>query len=290
MKGSLYSYFGCESKEELYNKVRENHAEVRSLRDFIEYSKGDRENDNHHIVSPEDFVRYVRNDHLPGEDECKIVFVNTKNVPIHTGTFFVSDKKSFHSVIKEGLQAGGVGCLVLSNKKDMAYEIEIKDFLELINVEPLDVFRYNHESQTVYSTRGSETFRLDSMRFNSEVKDSYETFNKYLDGDLVNLEGFEEFSSFYAREEVVGLNAFDEVDDVQDALKVGYQFDQQEVFGLITCNSEGDVLSLSELFKGSANASIVDPRVYTQKVLEDDEVAYVAVFHNHPSGDPLTIV
>lgn len=53
---------------------------------------------------------------------------------------------------------------------------------------------------------------------------------------------------------------------------------------MITCDSEGYVLSLSELFKGSANASIVDPRVYVQKLLEDDEIEFVAIFHNHPSG------
>jgi len=41
---NLYEYFNCSSKEELYQKVRDDDASVRSLVDFIDYSKGSIEN------------------------------------------------------------------------------------------------------------------------------------------------------------------------------------------------------------------------------------------------------
>src|SRR5699024_6443844 len=54
---------------------------------------------------------------------------------------------------------------------------------------------------------------------------------------------------------------------VKKSLKVGYQYDWQESFGVIACDADGKVVAVKELFKGSPNASIVDKfnRYYHRK-------------------------
>src|SRR5690625_7051941 len=66
---NLYEYFNCSSKEELYQKVKDDDASVRSLVDFIDYSKGSIENKHKGITSPQDFMDFVSQNKMPEKDE-----------------------------------------------------------------------------------------------------------------------------------------------------------------------------------------------------------------------------
>lgn len=66
---NLYEYFNCSSKEELYQKVKDDEASVRSLVDFIDYSKGSIENKHKGIASPQDFIDFVSHNKMPEKDE-----------------------------------------------------------------------------------------------------------------------------------------------------------------------------------------------------------------------------
>src|SRR5699024_1926752 len=97
--------------------------------------------------------------------------------------------------------------------------------------------------------------------------------------------GFDEFASYYASQEIVELDAIKENMKMKKSLKAGYQYDWQESFGIIACDEDGRVVSVNELFKGSPNASIVDKKVFAKEILSRDDIAKVAVFHKHPSGN-----
>lgn len=292
-KDNLYSYFGCESQEELYIKVKEDKAEVRSLRDFIEFSKGSIKSRELPLTSPDIVVDFLNEKRLPEEHECGIVFLNAKLIPIHTGVFFTNDEKSFYSLIKEGIDSGGVNTFLIHSQKNNYGKYS--DELELMGLDVLDQFHYDKSENRLRSYRDGGYFSLKEPEKPvdldyKKVSEDQASFEIGFGTSFENMDNFSDFSSLYAMNEVIGLNIFDDVIDIQEALKVGYQYEQQEIFGMIMCDSSGMVLSLSELFKGSVNSSVVDPRVYVQKVLGDTEIAFTAIFHNHPSGDPLTIV
>src|SRR5699024_4435259 len=99
-------------------------------------------------------------------------------------------------------------------------------------------------------------------------------------------EDFDEFASYFANQEVVGLDAVKDNIKIKKSLKAGYQYDWQESFGVIAYDKDRKVVSVNELFKGSPNASIVDKKVFAKEILSKEDIAKVAVFHNHPSGDP----
>src|SRR5699024_12391536 len=88
-------------------------------------------------------------------------------------------------------------------------------------------------------------------------------------------QGFDEFTSFFANQEIVGCHMLKDNTKVKKSLKVGYQYDWQESFGVIACNSDGEVVSVNELFKGSPNASIVDKKVFTKELLSGEDVSKV---------------
>jgi DNA repair protein RadC len=58
-----------------------------------------------------------------------------------------------------------------------------------------------------------------------------------------------------------------------------------EVFGCLYLNSQHQVLSFEELFKGTIDSASVYPREVVTRVL-DNKAAAVIFCHNHPSGSP----
>lgn len=287
MKDNLYHFFNCDSKEELYEKVRSNNPDVASLSDFINYSKGSVADKSVNINSVEKAFSVVKN-HLPNEGESKILFVNTKNVPVHVGTVFDGDKKSFRSVIKDGLGAGGSQCFTIKRQGDFSDKRPYDDAtLEVMDISLIDHFIYEERNNSIYSFEHRKRKSLGSIGVEyGLVSDEVSVYETDVNDSLRKLMHFDEFSSFYANKEVTGLNVFDEVDDVQEALKVGYQYEFQEVFGVLICDSEGFVKSMSEISRGGVDSAIVDPRIYMNEVFQHEDASYAIVFHNHPSGNP----
>lgn len=59
---------------------------------------------------------------------------------------------------------------------------------------------------------------------------------------------------------------------------------KQEVFGVITTDSNNIVTSVNVLFKGGVNSAQVDKKILFPYLCKKDAVAFV-IFHNHPSGN-----
>ncbi|MEO2068252.1 MAG: DNA repair protein RadC [Desulfurobacteriaceae bacterium] len=58
-----------------------------------------------------------------------------------------------------------------------------------------------------------------------------------------------------------------------------------EVFGLLTLNSKGKLISIHEVTKGGSNFTSITPKEVFYPAIKDMAEA-VILFHNHPSGDP----
>src|SRR5713101_8441266 len=59
----------------------------------------------------------------------------------------------------------------------------------------------------------------------------------------------------------------------------------QEVFYVLTLNSQSRVISCQEVTRGTLNASLVHPREVFRLAIAEG-AAGIVVVHNHPSGDP----
>src|SRR5699024_10846047 len=111
--------------------------------------------------------------------------------------------------------------------------------------------------------------------------------NMYYDRDEVSsYEAFDEFASYFASQEITGLDVVKDNMKVKKSLKAGYQYDWQESFGVIACDEDERLIAVNDLFKVSRNATIVDKKVFANEILSRDDTSKVAVFPNHPSGNP----
>ena len=62
-------------------------------------------------------------------------------------------------------------------------------------------------------------------------------------------------------------------------------FLNQETVRIICVDSKSNVISVEDITKGTANASLIHPREVFKPVISNSAVSF-AVVHNHPSGDP----
>src|SRR5699024_9749932 len=151
---NLYEYFNCSSKEELYQKVKDDDASVRSLVDFIEYSKGSIENKHKGITSPHDFIDFVSNNRMPEKSEVVAVFCSTKNEPLHVSRFDMNDSSNFKNALRDSLNAGGVSMFYLSNRANTRnVDVEIQNYFKIFDIEVIDGFNYDEMDKTITSNR-----------------------------------------------------------------------------------------------------------------------------------------
>src|SRR5690625_2746093 len=285
---SLYEHFNCSSKEELYQKVKKDDVSVRSLVDFIDYSKASIENKHHRISSPEDFITFVTSNKMPEKDEVVSVFCTTKNEALHVSRFNTNDTTKFKNVLKESLDAGSVSMFYLSNYANTSnIDMQMKNYFNTFDINVIDGFRYDEMEKTITSDQENYPYPVkdDMLKIDNVAEKDLNSPYHHRDR-LISLEGFEAFTSYFANQEIIDLDVVKDNMQLRKSLKTGYQYDWQESFGVIACDEDGRVTSVNELFKGSPNSSIVDKKVFAKEILSKDDIAKVAVFHNHPSGNP----
>lgn len=282
MKNNLYKEFNCSSKEELYERIKMQDDEIKPLLEFLDYAKSNIKNNKKAIDSPDVLVDYVKSTTLPTKDTGTIIFVNTKNHPVHLKRTRLSWKNSVKETLKEGLMAGA-NRVFMAFSSETPYERmeETKDYFEKIGMKVIDTINYGKENNGFLSEKAGKTY-YPSMSYglanDSEVvygEKDYSLKNKY-----------EDFTSYLASNELIDLNVVEDTDAIKELLKIGFQHHQQEVFGMLIYDSNEKIIGAEELFKGSTDASIVDLKIMARTMFNYQDVKGFAVFHNHPSGNP----
>ncbi len=282
MKKNLYREFNCNSKEELYEKIKRQDDEIKPLLEFLDYAKSNIKNNKKAIDSPDVLVDYIKSTNLPTKDTGTIIFVNTKNHPVHLKRTRLSWKNSVKETLKEGLMAGA-NRVFMAFSSETPYDRmeETKDYFEKIGMKVVDTINYGKENNSFLSKKAGKTY-YPSMSYglanDSEVvygEKDYSLKNKY-----------EDFTSYLASNELIDLNVVEDTDAIKELLKIGFQHHQQEVFGMLIYDSNEKIIGAEELFKGSTDASIVDLKIMARTLFNYQDVKGFAVFHNHPSGNP----
>jgi len=88
-----------------------------------------------------------------------------------------------------------------------------------------------------------------------------------------------------ARSAVPNQVDLDDLDSVADYLRMRYGRRHQEVLGALYLDSRHRLLAERELYRGTLQRALVEPREVLREALLCG-AAGVVVFHNHPSGDP----
>ena len=88
-----------------------------------------------------------------------------------------------------------------------------------------------------------------------------------------------------AREEIAEREAISRPKDVARYLALRYQVRDQEVLGALFLDARRRLLGEREIYRGTLDRSLVEPREVLKECLLRGAAA-VVLFHTHPSGDP----
>lgn len=279
---NIYEEFNCKNKEELYEKVKNKDIEVQPLLDFLDFAKADINNKNKAITSPDILVEYVKSTTLPTKDAGTIIFIDTKNKPVHLKRTRLSRKNDLKDTLKEGLLSGGTRAFLAVSFETPDKRLEdTKSFFEAIGIKIIDTLGYKKEKDLFMSeTAGKSYYSTNSFELVSDGNDEYRK------EDFSIKDKYADFSSHFASNEVMGLNVVEDIEVIKDILKIGYQHHHQEIFGMIAYDSNENIIFAEELFKGATDSSIVDFKIMARTLLQLEDLKGMAVFHNHPSGNP----
>ena len=282
MKNNLYKEFNCNSKEELYEKIKNRDDEIRPLIEFLDYARANIKNSRQAINSPDTFVDYVKSTTLPTKDTGTIIFANTKNHPVHLKRTRLSWKNSIKEALREGLMAGANSVfLAFSNDTPNKRIEETKEYFEKIGMKIIDTIGYNKENNSFISKVAGRSYY--STKTYEIASDSE---NAYGEKDYSLKDKYEDFTSYFASNELIDLNVVENVEEIKEVLKIGFQHHQQEIFGVLIYDSNEKIIGAEELFKGATDAAIVDLKIIARTLFNYQDVKGMAVFHNHPSGNP----
>ena len=276
---NLYKTFGCDTREELYEKMKLGVDEVRPLLEFLDYAKMSIMNKEKNISSPTILFETVSKITPPTKDSARIIFVDTKNRPVHLCKMRLSQRADIKRAISEGLSAGAANLFIATHEDSK--ESRVDNFVELsesIRLRVVDRLTYSQSKEEYTSHGARNSYQLDE---NPEI--IKETQNKD-NMSYTQLDKFNEYAEFFARQELKGLNIIEDIESIKEKMKLGFQFEQQEVLGYLSYNQENDVINLNPLFKGGVNASIIDPRIILKDLLREENMKGFILFHNHPSG------
>jgi DNA repair protein RadC len=282
MKNNLYKEFNCNSKEELYEKIKNQNDEIKPLIEFLDYARANIKNSRQAINSPDTFVDYVKSTTLPTKDTGTIIFANTKNHPVHLKRTRLSWKNSIKEALREGLMAGANSVfLAFSNDTPNKRIEETKEYFEKIGMKIIDTIGYNKENNSFISKVAGRSYY--STKTYEIASDSE---NAYGEKDYSLKDKYEDFTSYFASNELIDLNVVENAEEIKEVLKIGFQHHQQEIFGILIYDSNEKIIGAEEVFKGATDAAIVDLKIIARTLFNYQDVKGMAVFHNHPSGNP----
>src|SRR5699024_11193714 len=160
-------------------------------------------------------------------------------------------------------------------------DLEIKNYFKTFDIQVIDGFQYDEMDKTITSNKESIAYPIEDYNSMNNVAEN-DMDNMYHENDNITTYGnFDEFTSYFARQEITGLDVVKDNLTVKKSLKAGYQYDWQESFVVIASDEGRRVVSVNQVFKGSPSASAVDNKVFAKEILSRDDIAKVAGFQNH---------
>ncbi|WP_159436169.1 JAB domain-containing protein [Anaerosalibacter sp. Marseille-P3206] len=282
MRNSLYEEFNCKNEVELYEKIKNQDEDIKPLIEFLDYARANIKNNRQAITSPDTLVEYVKSITLPTKDAVTIIFANTKNHPVHLKRTRLSQRNSIKESLREGLMAGANSVfLAFSNETPDKRIEETKEYFEKIGMKVVDTIGYSKENNSFLSMLAGRSYYASKT-----YEIANDTENVYGDKDYSLKDKYEDFTSYFASNELIDLNLIENTNEIKEILKIGFQHHQQEIFGIIVYDKDDKIIGAEQLFKGSTDAAIVDLKIIARSLLNYQDVKGMAVFHNHPSGNP----
>ena len=241
MKNSFYKYFDCESKEELYQKYKNN--EVQELSTYFEFL---RNRELQVSVNREDELLEFINAYPPKENEIQVIMVNNSG-KIRTCKNFDINDYTIKDVIKDTYDTSATKFILTANLPDLkstelrgiSYTQPFKD-LEYITDKLEDI---GYSKLTGQVITGDNKIIYDDYIYFADFSPSPSNKN-YFSKEIKNFsydEEYREFANHIAKQELKGLNLIENREEVKNTLIKTYGGLSQEQLGVILYDQNNNI-------------------------------------------------
>lgn len=270
MENSFYEYFNCDTKEELYLKLKSGSEETKELAEYIEFQKQNKPSNSLNIKNGRALIEYLKNN-LPQKDEIQILMFNTNTI-VNDKIF--SKDLPFKEIMKECFVPEAARVMIVSGG---AATDTLQENLESLNYKILDSIVITEDLELFSKTNDMAIAQLTEEDLILKREKKSKNNEKY------NKESYNEFIDYYTKQEIIGLNIIKDNEKIKEILRLANKDLSQERFGIIEYDKDCNIKNINYLFVGGLNEAVVDPRNIIPHILKED-VRGIEVFHNHPSG------
>src|SRR5699024_1281431 len=149
-----------------------------------------------------------------------------------------SQRNSIKESLREGLMAGANSVfLAFSNETPDKRIEETKEYFEKIGMKVVDTIGYSKENNSFLSMLAGRSYYASKTY---EIANDSE--NAYEDKDYSLKDKYEDFTSYFASNELIDLNLMENTNEIKEILKIGFQHHQQEIFGIIVYDKDDKII------------------------------------------------
>lgn len=282
---NFYESYGVSSKEELYQKIKNEAKEVRELSSFIEYLKKDREKEGIIIHEKKELIQYLESSSLPKENELKIIGLDTSNTVLGEYSFSLQELSNMKKIFQEMYHPNMKSCIFAFFDPSISFPSkarQIENFeekLEKIGIHTLDTVAIMGNHKRIYSYLAEDFSTFQPKEILKKNPNFLEKSNNTTNAD----KSFREFTDFYVEKEIVGKNLMTEETEIKNLLKVAKGNLNQEHFAILEYDHQYQITNIKTLFTGGLDRATVDPITMIPYFLNESKG--LCLLHNHPSGN-----
>lgn len=280
---TLFQYFDCATKEELYQKIKNNEGKAERLLFFFEFMKKISPS-KYLLRKPDELIDYLNKTGMaPKIGESLLINVNHTCEALKSARF--TDQMP-REIIKDSFMNGWRASFIISND-NTAHSKALENSLELLCINVFDNISLENKDKTLWRDSQEEEL-IGTLAEKAFRKSEQYLIHKHSLGsrnyDYDTLTGYREFVEYYIKRELDGKNTIYDEEKIKELLRIGYSDLGQEYVGLIAYDENYNINSSEVVFRGGLSASIFDIRCCIRNFAIDGGKGYV-LFHNHPSGN-----
>lgn len=278
---SLYQTFNCKNKYDLYEKLINKDELVEDLIVFINNQRLEKINKRPNLNNPQITANYLAGLGDIKNTESYIIYLNTQIQVLFYEVldFNDIDIEKFNNSIKKAIEIGANSCFLYSmniqnmSNKQYSNVVKLEENLKYINLETMDRF-FKISNNVIFSTKMGDSINV------SEIKEIGSEPFKKLKFKYTELE---DFLIHYCDKKIQNLNYINDLDQIYELLKIGYQNKRQEYALVMTLDKDNNITGLHNIGIGNVKAAFFSPEMFLPHILEDNVKGFVTI-HNHPSG------
>lgn len=280
---TIYEYFGCKNKEELFECLKNNDVRTLPLRNLYEFIK-EKEKQYIEVLSGSDKVADFMFEKriIPYEKEATVLVINNSNTPLCCAK--IRENMSNIDILRN-IYSENMSRIIIIHRNALLSN-RLKEMFSDFKQEVIDVFSFNQRKEKGYqviSERKNDivkaTNRLKAFVMN-EMKHVYTDFTY---GHIKTLKEYQDFTNYYTQQLMSGLNIRYDKEKIHNLLRIQSADKSVENIGYLAYSKTGKILETELIAVGNQNSAVFSVPLLMKPLLKE-EVEGIIVYHNHPSG------